>query len=102
MRGRILAAGVCGVIEIHILGQAVHVSPAAVAELRDRAAAEAGRSNSARDLSLILDRALRTGATVALQRGEARALLTLLDHLPANPELAVLAATIHARQPPRD
>jgi hypothetical protein len=89
------------VTEIHLLGQVVHASRVAVAELRDQAASEAGRSNSARDLSLVLDRALRTGATVALQRGEARALLTLLDSA-TTPELAALAAAIHARLSPHN
>ena len=99
---RILAGGAAAVIEIDILGQAVRVSPTAVGKLRDLAAAEAGRSNSARDLSLVLDRALRTGTIVALHRGEARALLKFLDREAADPELAALAAAIHPNQrPPR-
>lgn len=83
-------------LEIDIFGRQVLASPGAVAKLRDLAAAEAGRSNSARDLSLVLERALRTGATVALQRGEARALVDLLDSGPGDPELRALAAEIGA------
>lgn len=96
-----LAAGSAVSIEIDILGQTVTVSPTAVAKLRDLAAAEVGRSNSARDLSLVLDRALRTGAMVALHRGEARALLDLLHTHSADSELVVLAAAIDTGQPPR-
>lgn len=90
-----LVTGVCGVVEIDIFGQTVSATPGAVARLRELAAAEAGRSNSARDLSLVLDRALRTGAKVSLQRGEARALLKLL-RVPADKELASLAQTVQA------
>ena len=47
-------------------------------ELRDAAAADAGRSSARRDLSLLLDRGLRTNRTVALSRAEARELAELL------------------------
>ena len=85
-----LVPGVCGVVEIDIFGQSVTGTTEVVARLRELAAAEAGRSNSARDLFRVLDRALRAGAKVSLQRGEARALLILL-RVPA-------AATPHALQ----
>lgn len=81
-------------IAIDISGQRVGVSRDAAARLRDSAAAEAGHSNSARDLSLILDRALHTGATVALHRGEARALVKLLARDSEDAELVALAAAI--------
>ena len=42
--------------------------------LRDRAAARAGRSAAARDLSLLLNQALTSGRRIALHRGELRAL----------------------------
>jgi hypothetical protein len=90
-----LLTGFCGVVEIDIFGQTVSVTAGVAARLRELAAAEAGRSNSARDLSLVLDRALRTGAKVSLQRGEARALSKLL-RTPADEELASLAQTIQA------
>jgi len=87
------------VIEIDILGHLMTVSTDTLKKLRDRAAAEAGRSSFARDLSLVLDRALRTGATVALHRGETRALFALLEKEQADPEIGALAAAIHTRQP---
>ena len=81
-------------VELDILGKTVSVPDAAVARLRELAAAEAGRSNTARDLSLVLDRALKTGAHVALHRGEARALVDLLANHSDDAELAELAHTI--------
>jgi hypothetical protein len=46
--------------------------------LRDRAAARAGRSAAARDLSLLLNQALTSGRRIALHRGELKALRQLL------------------------
>jgi hypothetical protein len=66
--------GACGVISLDILGRVIVASPSVVAQLRDLAAERAGASLSQRDLSLALDRALHTRATVVLQRGEAREL----------------------------
>jgi len=83
------------VVEIDIFGQTVSASTDAVTRLRELAAAEAGRSNSARDLSLVLDRVLRTGAKVSLHRGETRALLKLL-RAPVDEELASLAQAVQA------
>jgi hypothetical protein len=51
------------------------VSEREVEELRVAAAAEAGRSRARGDLSLLLDRGLRTRTTVALSRAEACELL---------------------------
>jgi hypothetical protein len=79
------------VIQLDVLGRAVAASPSAVAQLRDLAAARAGLSSSQRDLSLVLDRALRTRTTVVLQRGEARALLELAEAQPGNAEMVALA-----------
>jgi hypothetical protein len=45
-----------------------------VAALRDAAAAVAGQSSAARDLSLVLDRALMQAEPVALRRVELRTL----------------------------
>jgi hypothetical protein len=67
-----------------------------VAKLRELAAARAAQSSSQRDLSLVVDRALRTGATVALQRGEARALLELLEAKAADTELTALVEAVRA------
>ncbi len=83
-------------MRLDILGRQVTVSRAAAARLRDLAAARAGASSSQRDLSLVLDRAARTGATVPLQRGEARALLELVDAEPADVELAAVADVVRA------
>ena len=77
-------------VELDIIGQKVSAPDGVISRLRELAAAEAGRSNSARDLSLVLERALRTHATVALQRGEARALIELLRPPPSE-EFAPLA-----------
>jgi hypothetical protein len=83
-------------IELDIHGSVVAVSPSAVAQLRNLAAARAGLSSAQRDLSLLLDRALGAHTTVVLQRGEARALLELVETEPADPEIAALADTIRA------
>jgi hypothetical protein len=58
------------------------------------AAARAGLSSSHRDLSLVLDRALQTRATVVLQRGEARALLELIEEQPADTDIGGLAVEL--------
>jgi hypothetical protein len=65
-----------------------------VGVLRDAAAAQAGRSLAARDLSLLLDRALEQGSSVALRRAELQTLIEVaravaLDDVAA--ELALLA-----------
>jgi hypothetical protein len=83
-------------LRLDILGRMLTVSPAVVGRLRDLAAARAGQSSSQRDLSLVLERAVRTGATVALQRGEARALLELLEVEPEDAELAAIAEVVRA------
>jgi hypothetical protein len=83
-------------IQLDILGRGVTASPAVVEQLRDLAAARAGQSLSQRDLSLALERALRTQATVVLQRGEARALLELVEAQSGDAEIAALAESIRA------
>jgi hypothetical protein len=65
-----------------------------VSVLRDAAAAQAGRSLAARDLSLLLDRALERGSSVALRRAEVQTLIEVardvaLDDVAA--QLALLA-----------
>jgi hypothetical protein len=72
-------------LRLDILERTLTASPAVVGKLRDLAAARAGHSSSQRDLSLVLDRAVRTGATVALQRADARALLELVGSETATP-----------------
>ena len=82
-------------VELDILGATVSASKEAIARVRDLAAAQAGRSASARDLSLVLERALNARSKVALQRGETRALLDLIDQ--EDPDLAALAEAARAR-----
>ncbi|MDE3131335.1 MAG: hypothetical protein KGL16_09290 [Acidobacteriota bacterium] len=50
-----------------------------VIKLRDAAAAQAGHSSAARDLSLLLDRALVQRHPVALRRGELQTLLAVAE-----------------------
>jgi hypothetical protein len=54
--------------------------------LRDAAAAHSGRSSAARDLSLLLDRALSGGQVIALRRAEAQ-----LEPLAGDLELEMVA-----------
>jgi hypothetical protein len=58
-----------------VIGKLVTLSEREAGELRDVAAADAGRSSTRRDLSLLLERGLRTKTTVALSRAEARELV---------------------------
>jgi hypothetical protein len=77
------------VVELDVNGALVRVSDKDAALLRDAAAAQAGRSAAARDLSLLVERALSSRRSVALQRGELRALRSLLAN---DPHLAHLEA----------
>jgi len=61
-----------------VIGQRVTLSEREAEELRDVAAADAGRSTNRRDLSILLERGLRTKTTVALSGAEARELADLL------------------------
>jgi hypothetical protein len=62
------------VIVLDVPGGQVELRREDVARLRDTATAQSGRSSAARDLSLLLDRAL-TGARVVLRRAEVKALI---------------------------
>jgi hypothetical protein len=64
-------------VKLDVIGKLVTLSEREAEELR-AAAAEAGRSSARRDLSLLLERGLRTRTTVALSRAEARELAELL------------------------
>ena len=66
------------VVTLDVIGQLVTLSEHEAEELRDAAAEEAGHSSARRDLSLLLDRALQTEKTFALNRAEARAFAELL------------------------
>lgn len=65
-------------VKLDVIGKVVTLSESEAEELRAAAGAEAGRSSARRDLSLLLDRGLRTLATVALNRAEARELAEFL------------------------
>jgi hypothetical protein len=65
-------------VQLDVIGTLVTLSEREAEALRDLAAADAGRSTTRRDLSLLLERGLRTKTTVALSRAEARELADLL------------------------
>ena len=62
-------------------GRRVDLDRDEAVQLRDAAAARAGRSSAARDLSLLLDRALHRRQTLALRRSEAHTLAQLAGQL---------------------
>ncbi len=72
------------------MGTLVTLSEREAEELRDVAAADAGRSTARRDLSLLLARGLRRKSTVALSRAEARELAELFPTTGPSPSLALL------------
>ena len=86
------------VVTIDVSGRVVTIPSAAAVSLRDAAAADAARSSARRDLSLVLTRALETGSTVALQRGEARELADLVADQPPRRELAELLHALDGQQ----
>jgi hypothetical protein len=77
-------------VKLDVIGKLVTLSEREAGELRDVAAADAGRSTTRRDLSLLLERGLRTKTTVALNRAEARDLAELLTRGGFGSNLALL------------
>ena len=77
-------------VKLDVIGQLVTLSEREAEELRDAAVADAGRSTTRRDLSLLLKRGLRTKATVALSRAEARELAALISDGRFSTNLALL------------
>ena len=77
-------------VTLDVLGTLVTLSEREAEELRNVAAADAGRSTTRRDLSLLLARGLRTKTTVALSRAEARELAELLPTAGLGSNLALL------------
>lgn len=71
------AAVELGAVILDIAGRRVDLDPGEATRLRDAAAARAGRSSAARDLSLLLDRALSGRQVLALRRAEAQTLAQL-------------------------
>ncbi len=63
-------------IALDLPAGAVELRNEDVARLREAAAAQAGRSTAARDLSLLLERALH-GGRVALRHGELQTLIAV-------------------------
>jgi len=61
-------------VVLDIGGRRVDLGPDETVQLRNAAAACAGSSSAARDLSLVLDHALRRPQVLALRRAEARTL----------------------------
>jgi hypothetical protein len=82
------------VVKLDVIGKLVTLSEREAEELRAAAAADAGRSSARRDLSILLDRGLRTRTTVALSRAEARALSELLKSGGFRADLALFAETL--------
>jgi hypothetical protein len=80
-------------VVIDIGGRRFDLDPTDAARLRDAAAARAGRSSVARDLSLLLDRALHRRRVLALHRSEAHTLLRLAREI----DLRTLAREIDGR-----
>jgi hypothetical protein len=64
-------------IVLDVAGNRVFLDSEQVLRLRDAAADRAGRSSTARDLSLLLDRVLQGRGVLALHRGEAHSLADL-------------------------
>jgi hypothetical protein len=63
------------VVRLDLPTGALELDEHVVERLRDAAAEMAGRSSAARDLSLVLDRALTAGGGVALRRAEVQTLM---------------------------
>lgn len=61
-------------VVLDIGGRRVDLGPDETVQLRNAAAARAGSSSAARDLSLVLDHALHRPQVLALRRGEAHTL----------------------------
>jgi hypothetical protein len=78
------------VIRLDLNGRPVSLDREVAVQLREAAARWAAKSSTVRDLSLILDQAIRTGRVVALQRQELRALAEVLGSIENREDLAEL------------
>jgi hypothetical protein len=78
------------VVELDVIGKLITLPECEAQELHAAAAAHAGRSSARHDLSVLLDRGLRTRTTVALSRAEARELAELLKDGGFRTDLALL------------
>jgi hypothetical protein len=88
-------------VTLDLNGLRVRLAAAEIAELRDAAAADGGRSSARRDLSLILDRALQMRTSAALRRAEARELAHLLDEHELTTRFPRLCEALTAALQPR-
>jgi hypothetical protein len=68
-------------VVLDVDGRRVDLDPGEAMQLRDAAAACAGRSSAARDLSLLLDRGLHRRQVLALRRAEAQTLAQLASRV---------------------
>ena len=68
-------------VVLDVGGRRVDLDPGEAVRLRDAAAACAGRSSAARDLSLLLDRSLHRPQVLALRRAEAQTLAQLASRI---------------------
>jgi hypothetical protein len=66
-------------VHLDVPNGALELDKNVVERLRDAAAEKAGHSSSARDLSLVLARALRGRRVVALRRAEVQTLMDVAD-----------------------
>jgi hypothetical protein len=66
-------------VRMNLPSGTLELDEAVVEQLRAAAAEMAGRSTAARDLSLVLDRALLSSRTVALRRAEVQTLIEVAD-----------------------
>jgi hypothetical protein len=70
-----------GPVILDVGGRRVDLDPHEAIQLREAAAACAGRSSAARDLSLLLDRGLHGPQVLALRRAEAQTLAQLASRI---------------------
>jgi hypothetical protein len=79
------------VISLDLPGGRTELRREDVSVLRDAAATQAGHSSAARDLSLLLDRALERNSSVALRRAELQALIEVAHSVALDDVAAQLA-----------
>ena len=80
-----------GRLVLDLAGRRVELARAEAVRLRDAAAAEAGSSSAARDLSVLLDRVLARGHLLALRQGEVHTLTSIAAGLGLGELVARLA-----------
>jgi hypothetical protein len=81
-----------GPVILDVGGRRIALDPYEAIRLRNAAAACAGRSSAARDLSLLLDRALAQPQVLALRRAEAQILAQVASRIGLHAFAGELAA----------